>query len=60
MITITEMMTKRTLLAGKFGTRLFGKIIGFSAHCLIEIEVQGLTGAGHGERPPEQIIRDNC
>lgn len=32
-------------------------MIGFAAHCLMELEVEGVTGASHGERSP---LRINC
>jgi transposase-like protein len=34
-------------------------MIGFAAERLMELEVQGLTGAGHGERSPERVNSRN-
>ncbi len=34
---------------------LLREMIGFTAQRLKELEVEGLTGTGHGERTPNQI-----
>ena len=34
-------------------------MIGFAAERLMELEVQGLTGAGHGERSPSRLVQRN-
>jgi transposase-like protein len=34
-------------------------MIGFAAHRLMELEVEGLTGAGYGERKPERLAQRN-
>jgi len=34
-------------------------MVGFAAQRLMELEVEGLTGAGHGERSPERINHRN-
>ena len=34
-------------------------MIGFAAERLMELEVQGLTGAGHGERSPDRLVQRN-
>jgi putative transposase len=34
-------------------------MIGFAAHRLMELEVESLTGAAHGERSPERITQRN-
>ncbi len=34
-------------------------MIGFAAERLMELEVQGLTGAGYGERSPERLAQRN-
>ena len=50
-----DMMTLRTLLEKSSDADLLREMIGFTAERLMELEVQGLTGAGHGERTPERI-----
>ena len=40
-------------------TPICGARIGFTAHRLIELEVAGLTGAGHGERSPDRLTWRN-
>jgi putative transposase len=35
------------------------EMIGFAAHRLMEMEVGGLTGAGHGEKSPERLVQRN-
>ena len=54
-----EMMTLRTLLEKSSDTDLLREIIGFTAQRLMELEVEGLTGAAHGERSPERINQRN-
>jgi putative transposase len=34
-------------------------MIGLSAERLMELEVQGLTGAAHGERSPDRLVQRN-
>jgi hypothetical protein len=36
---------------------LLREMIGFTAQRLMELEVEGLTGAAHGERSPDRIKR---
>ena len=50
-----DMMTLRTLLEKSSDADLLREMIGFTAQRLMELEVQGLTGAGHGERTPERF-----
>ena len=50
-----EMMTLRTLLEKSSDADLLREMIGFTAQRLMELEVEGLTGAAHGERSPERI-----
>jgi putative transposase len=50
-----EMIALRTLLEKSPDADLLRDMIGFAAHRLMELEVEGLTGAGHGERSPERF-----
>ena len=54
-----DMMTLRTLLEKTSDADLLREMIGFSAERLMELEVQGLTGAGYGERTPERLTHRN-
>ncbi len=54
-----DMMTLRTLLEKSSDADLLREMIGFTAQRLMELEVQGLTGAGHGERTPDRINHRN-
>src|ERR1700732_4998056 len=54
-----EMMTLRTLLEKSSDTDLLREMIGFTAQRLMELEVEGLTGAAHGERSPERTNQRN-
>lgn len=54
-----DMMTLRTLLEKSSDADLLREMIGFTAERLMELEVQGLTGAGHGERTPERVNHRN-
>jgi putative transposase len=54
-----EMMTLRTLLEKSSDAELLREMIGFTAQRLMELEVEGLTGAGHGERSPERVNQRN-
>jgi putative transposase len=52
-----EMMALRGLLEKSADSDLLRDMIGFAAQRLMELEVEGVTGAGHGEvatlkRPP--------
>ena len=51
-----EMMTLRGLLEKSADADLLREMIGFAAERLMELEVATLTGAGHGERNPEQRL----
>ena len=51
-----EMMSLRGLLEKSADTDLLREMIGFAAERLMELEVATLTGAGHGERNPEQRL----
>jgi putative transposase len=50
-----EMMSLRTLLEKSSDAELLREMVGFAAQRLMELEVESLTGAGHGERSPERI-----
>jgi putative transposase len=45
-----EMMSLQALLEKSSDTDLLREMIGFAAHRLMELEVENLTGAAHGER----------
>jgi len=47
-----EMMTLRALLEKSSDADLLREMIGFTAQRLMELEVEGLTGAAYGERSP--------
>jgi putative transposase len=50
-----EMMALRALLEKSSDADLLREMIGFAAQRLMELEVAGLTSAGHGERSPDRI-----
>ena len=54
-----EIMNLRTLLEKSSDADLLREMIGFTAQRLMELEVEGLTGAAHGERSPERINQRN-
>ena len=54
-----EIMTLRTLLEKSSDADLLREMIGFTAQRLMELEVEGLTGAAHGERSAERITQRN-
>jgi putative transposase len=54
-----EMMSLRALLEKSSDTDLLREMIGFTAQRLMELEVGGLTGAGHGERSAERLNHRN-
>ncbi len=54
-----DIMTLRSLLEKSSDADLLREMIGFTAQRLMALEVQGLTGAGHGERSPERINHRN-
>jgi len=49
------MIALRTLLEKSPDADLLREMIGFAAHRLMELEVESLTGAAHGERSPDRI-----
>jgi putative transposase len=54
-----EIMNLRTLLEKSSDADLLREMIGFTAQRLMELEVEGLTGAAHGERSPERLNQRN-
>jgi putative transposase len=54
-----EMMSLRTLLEKSSDAELLREMVGFAAQRLMELEVESLTGAGHGERSPDRINHRN-
>ena len=54
-----DMMHLRTVLEKNSDADLLREMIGFAAQRLMELEVHGVTGAGHGERSPERINQRN-
>jgi len=55
----TEMMALRSLLEKGTDADVLREMIGFAAERLMELDVQALTGAGHGERSPERRVQRN-
>ena len=58
-MTANDMMTLRTLLEKSSDADLLREMIGFTAERLMALEVEGLTGAAHGERTPDRITQRN-
>ena len=58
-MTTDDMMTLRALLEKSSDADLLREMIGFAAERLMALEVEGLTGAAHGERTPERITHRN-
>jgi putative transposase len=54
-----EMMTLRSLLEKNADADVLREMIGFADERLMELEVQGLTGAVHGERSLERLTQRN-
>jgi transposase-like protein len=54
-----EMMGLQALLEKSSDADLLREMIGFAAHRLMEVEVESLTGAGHGERNAERKVHRN-
>jgi transposase-like protein len=54
-----DMMSFRALLEKSSDADLVREMVGFAAHRLMEIEVEGLTGAPHGVRDPERVNQRN-
>src|SRR5512144_1035100 len=51
-----DMMTLRALIEKAPDADLLREMIGFAAHRLMELGVQGLTGAGWGEKTTERLV----
>src|SRR5271168_2292607 len=49
-----DMMNLRALVEKTPDADLLREMIGFAAQRLMELEVEGLTGAGYGEKSPER------
>jgi putative transposase len=54
-----EMMDLQKLLEKSSDAELLREMIGFAAQRLMELEVEGLTGAAHGERHPDRLNHRN-
>ncbi|MCP5112793.1 MAG: IS256 family transposase, partial [bacterium] len=54
-----DMMNLRSLVEKSSDADLLHEMVGFAAERLMELEAQGLTGAGHGERSPDRINHRN-
>src|SRR5512133_3204512 len=54
-----DMMTLRALIEKAPDADLLREMTGFAAHRLMELEVQGLTGAGWGEKTAERLVHRN-
>jgi transposase-like protein len=54
-----EMMNLQTLLEKSSDAELLREMIGFAAQRLMALEVEGLTGAAHGERRPDRLNHRN-
>ena len=54
-----DMMALRGLLEKSSDADLLREMIGFTAQRLMALEVEGLTGASHGERSLERINQRN-
>lgn len=54
-----EMMSLRTLLEKSVDADVLREMVGFAAQRLMELEVESLTGAAHGERSPDRVNHRN-
>src|SRR5918996_5146358 len=54
-----EMMSLRALVEKTPDADLLREMIGFAAQRLMELEVEGLTGATYGEKNPERLVQRN-
>ena len=58
-MTANDMMTLRALLEKSSDADLLREMIGFTAERLMAVEVEGLTGAAHGEQTPDRLTHRN-
>ena len=58
-MTANDMMALRALLEKSSDADLLREMIGFTAERLMAVEVEGLTGAAHGERSPDRLTHRN-
>ena len=54
-----DMMTLQALLAKQPDADIVREMLGFAAQRLMELEVEGKTGAAHGERSPDRLTQRN-
>jgi putative transposase len=54
-----EMMNLRAMIEKSPDADLLREMIGFAAQRLMELEVEGLTGAAYGEKTPERLAQRN-
>ena len=54
-----DMMNLRTLVEKTPVADLLREMIGFAAQRLMELEVEGQTGAAYGEKKPERLAQRN-
>ena len=54
-----DMMNLRTLVEKTPDADLLREMIGFAAQRLMELEVEGQTGAAYGEKTPERLAQRN-
>jgi hypothetical protein len=54
-----EMMNLRALVEKTPDADLLREMIGFAAQRLMELEVEGQTGAAYGEKSPERLAQLN-
>jgi putative transposase len=54
-----EIINLQALLEKSSDAELLREMIGFAAQRLMELEVEGLTGAAHGERHPDRLTHRN-
>ena len=52
-----DMVNLRALLENSPDADFLREMIGFAAQRLMELEVEGLTGAAWGERSPERLVQ---